>query len=63
MIATCAWCSTRNWPTPARPIKAIADVRSMLKGGPEDREVYLRLGIMYTRAKQWKEAEEALEQG
>jgi tetratricopeptide (TPR) repeat protein len=40
--------------------KAIADVRSMLKGGPEDREIYLRLGIMYTRVKQWKEAEEAL---
>ena len=40
--------------------KAVADVRSMLKGGPEDREIYLRLGIMYTRVKQWKEAEEAL---
>ena len=40
--------------------KALADVRAMLKGGPEDREVYLRLGIMYTRVKQWKEAEEAL---
>jgi len=39
---------------------AIADVRAMLKGGPEDREVYLRLGIMYTRAKQWKDAEDAL---
>jgi tetratricopeptide (TPR) repeat protein len=39
---------------------ALADVRAMLKGGPEDRDVYLRLGIMYTRAKQWKEAEEAL---
>jgi tetratricopeptide (TPR) repeat protein len=40
--------------------KSIADIRSMLKGGPEDREVYLRLGIVYTRAKRWKEAEEAL---
>ena len=39
---------------------AIADVRSMLKGGPEDREIYLRLGIMYTRVKLWKEAELAL---
>jgi tetratricopeptide (TPR) repeat protein len=39
---------------------AIADVRSMLKGGPDDRDIYLRLGIMYTRAKLWKEAEEAL---
>jgi tetratricopeptide (TPR) repeat protein len=40
--------------------QAIADVRSMLKGGPEDREIYLRLGIMYTRVKLWKEAEQAL---
>jgi tetratricopeptide (TPR) repeat protein len=39
---------------------AVSDVRSMLKGGPEDREVYLRLGIMYTRAKRYKDAEEAL---
>ena len=40
--------------------KAIKDVRSMLKGGPEDREVYLRLGIMYTRAKRWSDAMDAL---
>ena len=40
--------------------KALADVRSMLKGDPADREVYLRLGIMYTRVKRWKDAEEAL---
>ena len=40
--------------------KAVADVRTMLKGGPEDREVYLRLGIIYTRAKRWSEAEQAL---
>ena len=40
--------------------KAIADVRSMLKGGPEDREVYQRLGIIYTRAKRWSDAMEAL---
>jgi tetratricopeptide (TPR) repeat protein len=40
--------------------KAVADVRSMLKGGPEDREIYVRLGIIYTRAKRWKEAEDAL---
>jgi tetratricopeptide (TPR) repeat protein len=42
------------------PEKPIADVRSMLKGGPEDREVYLRLSIMYTRLKRFLEAEEAL---
>jgi tetratricopeptide (TPR) repeat protein len=40
--------------------KAVTDVRTFLKGGPEDREVYLRLGIIYTRAKRWKEAEESL---
>jgi tetratricopeptide (TPR) repeat protein len=40
--------------------KAIADVRSLLKGDPADREVYLRLGIMYGRVKRWKDAEEAL---
>ncbi len=40
--------------------KSVADIRSMLKGGPEDREVYLRLGIIYTRAKRWNEALEAL---
>jgi len=42
--------------------KSISDVRSYLKGGPEDREVYVRLSIMYTRAKRWKEAEESLAQ-
>jgi tetratricopeptide (TPR) repeat protein len=40
--------------------KAVADIRSMLKGGPEDREVYLRLAIIYTRTKRWNEALEAL---
>jgi tetratricopeptide (TPR) repeat protein len=40
--------------------KAVADIRSMLKGGPEDREVYLRLGIIYTRTKRWSDALEAL---
>ena len=34
--------------------KSVADIRTMLKGGPEDREVYLRLGIIYTRAKRWR---------
>jgi len=40
--------------------KAVADMRTLLKGGPEDREVYLRLGIIYTRAKRWDDALEAL---
>src|SRR5215469_11409694 len=42
------------------PEKPLADVRSLLKGRPEDREVYIRLSIMYTRLKRWKEAEESL---
>ncbi len=40
--------------------QAVADIRTMLKGGPEDREVYVRLGIIYTRAKLWNDALEAL---
>lgn len=40
--------------------KAVSDVRAMLKGGSEDREVYLRLAIIYTRAKRWSDAEQAL---
>jgi tetratricopeptide (TPR) repeat protein len=42
------------------PEKPIADVRSLLKGTPEDHDVYVRLAIMYTRLKRWKEAEESL---
>src|SRR5580692_5629133 len=40
--------------------QAVADVRKMLKGGPEDRDVYLRLGVIYTRAKRWSDAEQSL---
>ncbi|HEY1676575.1 MAG TPA: tetratricopeptide repeat protein [Candidatus Sulfotelmatobacter sp.] len=40
--------------------QSVADVRSLLKGGAEDRDVYIRLGIIYTRAKRWSDAEEAL---
>jgi len=39
---------------------ALSDVRGMLKGGPEDRDIYLRLGIMYMRVKRWQQAEESL---
>src|SRR5579863_5341429 len=42
------------------PEKPLADVRSFLKGTPEDRDVYLRLAIMNTRLKRWADAEEAL---
>jgi tetratricopeptide (TPR) repeat protein len=41
--------------------KSIADVRGMLKGGPEDHDVYLRLAIIYTRAKRWQDAADALD--
>ena len=40
--------------------KSVSDIRSMIKGGPEDREVYLRLAIIYTRGKRWNEAMDAL---
>ncbi len=43
------------------PDKPLADVRSLLKGTPEDRDVYLRLAIMNTRLKRWSDAEEALD--
>ncbi len=41
--------------------QAVADIRRMLKGGPEDRDVYVRLGIIYTRAKRWSDAAQALD--
>ncbi len=40
--------------------KSVTDIRTMLKGGPEDRDVYLRLAIIYSRGKRWKDAEESL---
>ena len=42
------------------PEKPLADVRSLLTGKPEDREIYVRLAIMYTRLKRWSDAEESL---
>jgi len=41
--------------------QAVTDVHGMLKGGPEDRDVYIRLGIIYTRAKRWADAAESLD--
>ena len=41
--------------------QAVSDIRRMLKGGPEDRDVYLRLGIIYTRAKRWTDAAQSLD--
>ena len=40
--------------------QAVADIRGMLKGDQEDRDVYLRLAIIYTRAKRWDDAEQSL---
>jgi tetratricopeptide (TPR) repeat protein len=39
--------------------KALADVRSLLKGTPEDRTVYIALGQMNTRLRRWDEADKA----
>jgi tetratricopeptide (TPR) repeat protein len=43
-----------------QPDKALAQVKAMLKGAPEDRQVYLNLAQMYSRLKRWPEADEAL---
>jgi tetratricopeptide (TPR) repeat protein len=40
--------------------KALADVRSLLKGTAEDRAVYVALAQMNTRLKRWADAEAAL---
>jgi len=39
---------------------AIAQVKSVLKGTPEDRDAYMTLGQIYSRLKRWPEAEQAL---
>ena len=41
--------------------KGIEQVKSMLRGKPEDREVYITLAQMYSRLKRWPDAEQALE--
>ena len=41
--------------------KALADVRSMLNGTPQDREIYIALSQMYSRLKRWPEAEQAID--
>jgi tetratricopeptide (TPR) repeat protein len=43
-----------------QPDKALAQVKGLLKGAPEDRQVYLNLAQMYSRLKRWPEADEAL---
>ena len=42
------------------PDEGLQQVRSLLKGTPEDREVYITLAQMLSRLKRWPEAEEAL---
>jgi tetratricopeptide (TPR) repeat protein len=40
--------------------QAVTDIKGMLKGDQEDREIYVRLGIIYTRSKRWSDAEQSL---
>jgi tetratricopeptide (TPR) repeat protein len=39
----------------------IQQIKSLLKGAPEDREVYITLAQVYSRLKRWPEAEQALD--
>jgi tetratricopeptide (TPR) repeat protein len=39
---------------------AIEQTRSLLKGGPEDREVYIALAQIYSRLKRWPDAEQSI---
>jgi tetratricopeptide (TPR) repeat protein len=43
-----------------QPDKAISEVKSLLKGNNDDREVYVALAQMYSRLRRWKEAEDAI---
>jgi tetratricopeptide (TPR) repeat protein len=42
--------------------QAIARVQGMLKNNADDREVYIALAQMYSRLKQWKEAEQNIDE-
>jgi len=41
--------------------EGLQQVQSLLKGKPEDREVYITLAQMYSRLKRWPEAEQSLD--
>ncbi|MCI0351705.1 MAG: tetratricopeptide repeat protein [Acidobacteriales bacterium] len=41
---------------------AVSELKSLLKGGADDREIYIALAQVQTRLRHWKEAEEAVEQ-
>jgi tetratricopeptide (TPR) repeat protein len=43
-----------------QPDLGLQQVKALLKGTPEDREVYIALSQMYSRLKRWQEADEAL---
>jgi tetratricopeptide (TPR) repeat protein len=43
------------------PEAGLQQVKSLLKGTPDDREVYVALSQMYSRLKRWPEAEQALD--
>jgi tetratricopeptide (TPR) repeat protein len=44
-----------------QPDKALAEVQSLLKGKPEDRDVYITLAQMNTRLRRWDDAQHALD--
>ena len=44
-----------------QPDQGLQLVKSLLKGTPEDREVYVTLAQMYSRLKRWPDAEQALD--
>lgn len=44
-----------------QPDAALQQVKSMLTGGPGDREIYINLATMYSRLKRWPDAEAALD--
>jgi len=43
------------------PEKGLKEVRGMLKGGPEDRQIYITLAQMNTRLRRFNDAEQALD--
>jgi len=44
-----------------QPDAGLQQVKALLKGAPDDREVYITLAQMYSRLRRWPEAEEALD--
>ena len=44
-----------------KPEEGLSQVKALLKGTPDDREVYVALANMYSRLKRWQDAEAALD--